>query len=621
MISLRHLLLCLLCCCAPQFAAAQTFARLYDDSPSLALAAPLQWAATPRGAIPNPDAFQTSAPSPDFADYAPGTHLPTSKQSDVWLRFSLPATSAPEQWYLRIPHLSVERAVFFSPDSTKRWNIQNAGEKVAMAQWPVPSNRPTFALLTRTDLTQTYYLKLEHEAALMQRPELIAANEYLDDSGQAGVLAGLMFGLFCLLAVMALLTARSYRNQNFAWFALVLFTLLLVQLVLIGYAGQRLWPHSPYLTHAMCWLSWLFFLAASTWFYARASVSKDIFSKIYQTSIALTVLLLCVSMAYALIPQDFPRSALFALTGLAIAWIAGSSAWMAWRSQQTWLWYLAAGMLPLALTLFTRIAYNLGWVRHIELAQFCSLMVGCLGMLVIYRALIARSREAQLIHERERASVDNDVSTGLLLARILNLRLPMVLNRSQRFDEPCGVLMVRWLDYANTMDPLSSSQRGAVLSHLGARLSKLCRPIDTVARVDDDHFVFLIEAPISRERLNALGTKILSVCMRPGRPQVDNNIYSVHIAIWTSDKGIAPPQQLLESLRARLNQMGNGTSRRVQFVDGAPSSKPGEGNSELPNITVTGGLNKEELLAKINAIEASPIIPTIDIRPRPPSGP
>lgn len=616
MLALRHLLLCLLCLCAPHFAAAQTFDRLDDNSPSLALAAPLQWLATPKGTIANPDAFQSSEPNPNFADYTPGTRLPTSRQTDVWLRFSLPTTATPEQWYLRIPHLSLERAALYSQDSAKTWKAQQAGEKVAMAQWPVSANRPTFALFTRTALTQTFYLKLEHEAALVQRPELIAANEYLDDSGQVGVLAGLMFGLFCLLSVMALLTARTYRNPNFAWFTLVVATLLLVQLVLIGYAGQRLWPHSPYLTHAMCWLSWLFFLAASTWFYARASVSKDIFPKIYKTSIALTVLLLGVSLVYALVPQDFPRLALFALTGLAIAWIAGSSGWMAWRSQQTWLWYLAAGMLPLALTLFTRIAYNAGWVRHIELAQFCSLLVGCLGMLVIYRALIARSRDSQLIREREFASIDNDVSTGLPLARTLNVRLPLVLTRSERFDEPCGVLMVRWLDYANIMEPLSSSQRGAVLSHLGARLSKLCRPIDTVARVDDEHFVFLIEAPISRERLNALGTKILSVCMRPGRPQMDNNIYNVHIAIWTSDKGIAATQQVMESLRTRLNQMGNGTSRRVQFVDAAPSSKPGEGNSELPNITVAAPFSSEEIVAKINAIEASPIIPTIALKPR-----
>jgi two-component system, sensor histidine kinase LadS len=595
----------------PHFAAAQELARLSDDSPTLALAAPLQWLAVAKGSVQNPVQFQDADKATGFAVYTPNTRLPTSRQSDIWLRFALPVTSAPEQWYLRIPHLSLERAVFYFQDHADRWMPLSAGEKVAMAQWPVPSNRVSFALQTRTDKVQTYYLKLEHDSALMQQPELISANEYVDDSAQVGILVGLMFGLFSLLGTMALLAVRTYRNLNFAWFALVVFTLLLVQLVLIGYAGQRLWPHSPYLTHAMCWLSWLFFLAASTWFYAQASVSKEIFPNIYKTSITLTVVLLCVSVVYAVMPHDFPRVALNALTGLTVVWIAGSSAWMAWRSRQTWLWYLAAGMVPLALTLFTRIAYNLGWVRHIEMAQFCSLLVACLGMLAIYRVLIASNREAQIIREREQASVDNDVTTGLPLARTLNVRLPLMLARSERFHEPCGVLMVRWLDYTAFMQPLTSAQRGAALSHLGARLSKLCRPIDTVGRLEDDHFVFMVEAPISRERLNALGTKILSTCMRPGRPQVDNNIYNVHIAVWTSTKGIVATAQLLESLRTRLNQMGNGTSRRVQFVDAAPSSRPGESNSELSNVTGAGALSSADIVSKINAIEASPIIPTI----------
>ncbi len=606
----------MLCWCAPHFAAAQALATLSDDSATLVLAAPLQWLAAPKGAVPNPDTFQAADKAQGFAAYTPGTLLPTSKQNEVWLRFALPATPVAQPWYLRIPHLSVERVTLYFQEDASTWKSQTAGEKIAMAQWPVPANRPTFALLTRTDQAQTYYLKLEHSTDLVQAPELIAANEYVDDSAQVGILVGLMFGLFCLLGIMGLLAARTYRNQNFAWFALMVFTLLLVQLVLIGYAGQRLWPHSPYLTHAMCWLSWLFFFAASTWFYVRVSVSQDVFPIVYKTSIGLTVLLLCVSAVYVFLPYDFPTVVLNAVSGVTIVWISGSSAWMAWRTRQTWLWYLSAGMVPLALTLFTRIAYNLGWVRHIELAQFCALLVGCLGMLVIYRVLIASNREAQIIRERELASVDRDVSTGLPLARTLHARLPLVLARSERFEEPCGMLMVRWLDYTSFMEPLASSQRAAALSHLGARLSKLCRPIDVVVRLDDDHFVFVIEAPISRERLNALGTKVLSVCMRPGRPQVDNNIYNVHVAIWTSSKGVSTAAQVLEALRTRLNQMGNGTSRRVQFVDAASSSRPGEGNSEISNVTVTGALSSADIVAKINAIEASPLLPTVAVPTR-----
>lgn len=613
---LRAAILCLLCLCAPLAATAQELARLDADSPTLALAAPLQWQALPKGAVANPDEFQATSMAAGFAAMAAQTVLPTSAEQDVWLRFALPATAKPEPWYLRVPHLSLQRGTLYFQDPAKGWLMQSAGEDVAMGQWPVPSSRPTFALQTRTDGAQPYYLKLEYFTDITGRPELISANEYVDDSTQTGILIGLMFGAFSLLGVLGLLAARIYRNPNFARFALLVFLLMLVQLVLVGHAGQRFWPHSSYLNQTMCWLSWLWFLAATAWFSAQVSLAREAFPKIYYASMALSVTLLGLSLVYALAHASVPRHALNALAALAMLWIVGSSAWMAWRSQP-WLWYLTAGLAPLLLTLLARIGYNLRWVGHIEVAQLVSLTVGCLGMLAIYWALLVRSRESQVALDREAALSSTDASTGLSLARVVAVRLPLVLARSERFEEPCGVLMVRWLDYAKFMEPLSSTERGAALAHIGARLRKLGRPIDTVARMDDDHFVFLIESPISRDRLNALGTKILATCMRPGRPQVDSNEYNVHIAVWASGKGNMAADQVLEALRTRLNQMGNGTSRRVQFVDSAPSSRPGEGHSEIPNITVAAPFSSSEIVAKINAIEATPIIPTIAVAAKP----
>jgi two-component system, sensor histidine kinase LadS len=613
LVAVRYLLLCLLCWCAPHFVAAQEFDRLSDDSPRLTLAAPLQWQAVPKGAMLSPDAFQAAGTAQGFAVYTPSVRLPTSKQNDVWLRFALPATSAPEQWYLRIPRLSLERATLYSQDTSNLWTQVSAGGLVAMNHWPVPARRPTFALLTRTEGVQTYYLKLEHYAAIAERPELMSGNEFIDHSARVGVVIGLTFGLFFLLGALGLLAAWQHRERNFLWFALTTFLLLLVQLVLIGHAGQSFWPSSSYLNLTMPWLSALWLLAATTWFCAQVSFSREAFPKIHNTAIAVVTTLLLLSMAYAMAYQDFPRLVLNAVVVLGMLWVLSSTAWMAWRSQP-WLWHVVGGLAPIALAMLVRLAYNMGWVGQVEIAQLVSVVAGCLGMLVIYRALLLHNREAQLALQRESATESIDVTTGLALARVVDVRLPLVMARSERFDEPCGVLMVRWLGYNEFMEPLSSTQRGAALSHLGARLRKLGRPIDTVARLDDDHFLYLIEAPISRDRLNALGTKILSVCMRPGRPQVDNNEYNVHIAIWASTKGNLPAPQVIESLRTRLNQMGHGTSRRVQFVDSAPSSRPGEGNSEISNVTGTGALSSAAIVAKINAIEASPIVPTIATR-------
>jgi two-component system, sensor histidine kinase LadS len=593
------------CLCAPQWAIAQELGKLFDDSTTLKLAAPLQWQALPKGTVLNPNEFADAARAKGFADLAPGAVLPTASERDVWLRFALPTTAIAQTWYLRVPRMQLEQATLYFQNEQGRWMTLTAGENIAVSQWPVPTRLPSFELSTRADHSQTYYLKLEHRAPISERPELISPSEYINSASLVGGIVGLMLGLFGLLTALGLISMRMNRNLHFAWFALMVFSLLVTQLVLIGFAGLRLWPHSIYLNKVMGVLAPLWTLAASTWFVVKVSYAKDAFARIYKISLVLIALLLLATLAFAIMQHNLPRLGLTVLAAGAMLWNLGALAWMAWRSQ-TWLWFMVAGFAPLTLSMLARLAYNFGWIAHVEIAQLLSVITGCAGMMVVYAGLILRNRESSAALEREAALAHTDMSTGLSSARIAITRLPLVLARSARFEEPCGVIMLRWLDYRKHVEPMSSAQRGAVLSHLGARLRRLARNIDTVARMDDDHFVYLVESPVSREMLTALSTKIITTCLRPTNALQDGGVYNVHLAVWTpSDKGISAVE-VMESLRTRLNQMGYGTPRKMQFVDSPLSSRPGETAAEVDPIK-----RKEDLVAKINALEADPITPTL----------
>jgi two-component system, sensor histidine kinase LadS len=606
---LRHFLLfcCLLCSglCAPQWAGAQELGKLFDDSTTLKLAAPLQWQALPKGAILNPNEFTDTARAKGFVDLAPSAILPTAPERDVWLRFALPATAIPQTWYLRIPRVQLEQATVYFQNERGGWMTLTAGENIAPSRWPVPTRLPSFQLDTRVDQAQTYYLKLENRVPITERPELITPSEYITAASLVGGIVGLMLGLFGLLTVLGLVSMRMNRNLDFAWFALMVFSLLVTQLVLIGFAGLHLWPHSIYLNQVMGVIVPLWTLAASTWFVVKVSYAKDAFARIYKISLALIALLLAGALAFAIMQNDMPRAGLTVLAAVAMLWNLGALAWMAWRAQP-WLWLMVAGFAPLTLAMLARLSYNFGWIAHVEIAQLFSVIAGCAGMMVVYAGLIVRNRESSAALERESALAHTDMSTGLSNARIAITRLPLVLARSARFEEPCGVVMLRWLDYHKQLDPLSSAQRGAVLSHLGARLRRLARSIDTVARMDDDHFVYLVESPISRDKLTELGSKIITTCLRPARALNDGDVYNVHVAVWTpTDKGISA-KEVMESLRTRLNQMGYGTPRKMQFVDSPLSSRPGDTEVEVDLIQ-----RRQDIVAKINAIEANPILPTL----------
>jgi two-component system, sensor histidine kinase LadS len=606
---LRHFLLCcwLLCAgiCAPQWAAAQELGKLFDDSATLKLAAPLQWQTLPKGAVLNPNEFTDTAFTKGFADLAPDAMLPTAPQSDVWLRFALPATATAQTWYLRIPRMQLEQATLYFQNEQRGWMTLTAGENIAISRWPVPTRLPSFQLTTRADQAQTLYLKLEHRTPILERPELITPNEYINGASLVGGIVGLMFGLFGLLTAMGIVSMRMNRNLHFAWFSVMVFSLLVTQLVLIGFAGQRMWPHSIYLNKVMGVVAPLWTLAASAWFVIKVSYAKDAFARIYVISLVLIALLLAGSIAFAVMQNNMPRNALAALAALAMLWNLGALIWMAWRSQP-WLWLMVGGFAPLTLSMLARLSYNFGWIAHVEAAQFFSVITGCIGMMVVYVGLILRSKESLAALEREAALKHTDMSTGLTSADLVMTRLPMVLARSARFEEPCGVIMLRWLDYKKHVEPMSSAQRGAVLSHLGARLRRLARNIDTVGRMDDEHFVYLVESPVSRAMLTALSTKIITTCLRPAHPLKDGGVYNVHVAVWTpADKGISA-KEVMESLRTRLNQMGYGTPRKMQFVDSPLSSRPGDSAAEVDLVK-----RKEDIVAKINAIEADPIVPSL----------
>jgi two-component system, sensor histidine kinase LadS len=598
----------LFCLTAPLMATGQQMGRLFDDSQVLQLAEPLQYQMLPRGSVLNPNDLANPTYAAKFAPLTDQQVIPTHQNHEAWLRFSMPATAIPQVWYLRIPRMNIERVTLFYLDEKQRWMQLTAGQEVPMNQWPMFTRNPSFELTTLTDKPRQYFVKLENRTVLTERPQLIAPDEYIDGAMRVGTLAGLMIGLFGLLTLLSLLTARIYRNKQFVWFGFMVFMLLVAQLTLLGYTGLRLWPASVYLNQTMPVILPILAVAATTWFTTQVSYARNTAPHVFKVAVAVMAMLIGVAMAFAIMGSQFPREIVSPLVALALLWNLGSMVWMAWR-MQPWLWIVVAGFAPLTASMMARLAYIVGWVTHVELAQLFAAITGCLGMIAVYTGMILRSRESFAALERESALAHTDMATGLSLPRIISVRLPQVLVRSKRFGKPCGVVMVRWLGQSAQLTPLGTAQRGAVMAHFGARLRRLARDIDTVARYNDDHFLYLIESPVTREALNDLGVKILTTCMRPSVQLGGGEMYNVHVAIALCENGSPGAKEVLESLQTRISQMDMSTPRRVQFVDSPLSTRPpGEGPHGEPVIS------SEALITKINQLEATHVLPTIASR-------
>ncbi|MEO6015738.1 MAG: 7TM-DISM domain-containing protein, partial [Polaromonas sp.] len=202
--SLRVFFLMLLCAFSGA-GHAQVFDRLYKDSPRITLAQPLQWVAVPKDSIASPDALMAGDATTGPRRFQPFTDdgaLPTSSTQDVWATFSLPATEALQTWYIRVPGQAIFRVSLFSRNPQGGWRVQSAGEAIAPAAWALPTRVPSFELQTRGDGMQTYYLRFEHRRAITERPMLLSPIEYIDGASRVGVVIGLMWGMFSLLALL-----------------------------------------------------------------------------------------------------------------------------------------------------------------------------------------------------------------------------------------------------------------------------------------------------------------------------------------------------------------------------------------------------------------------------------
>jgi two-component system, sensor histidine kinase LadS len=605
--------LSILCCLA---AAAQGAAQpeqashrlpsLFESSKSLALPEPLLFLNASDKAALTPQTLTQSPARDAFKPWIAGMPLATSATQDVWLRLVLPATNTPESWMLRIPRLNLEQATFYAFHARQNeWQQVSAGRAVPSSTWPMRTRDPVFALSTRTDQTQLFFIQLQNANPITENIQLINGRDFADGANRAGTLNGLIIGLFSVLTLICLASGWLNRSAHFGWLALFCFFLLLTQLTLSGYMGLRVWSQSTYLPLTMGKVLALLAVAALARFAISVSYARDLSKPIYYGLWTLIALCLAYAVLILVAVQSLPGIVLTVIVGASAVGIALCLAWIAWRSQH-WLWWIVLSLVPLTLSVLARLAYDLGWVAHAELALLAGVITAGLGLISIHYTLVIHQRHQIITAQAEQVLETNDAPTGLFTERIAKARLPQIIVRSKRFDRPCGAILLRWLDFESVMSHATATERGRIFAHLGNRLARLAREIDTVARVSDDQFMFLVEAPVSREDVHALSSKILTTCLRPSIAMGSEKGFDLHMAVWLSSEVPSDATQVFELLKTRINQMRVGTQRRVQFVD-TPLTTGSHSTKDPAEHTA-------ELVAKINSIEATQELPTIQYR-------
>lgn len=582
---------------------------LFANQQQLELQAPLGVLAIASAQAPQPEQLLEKPLADQFKPWQLGMQLPTSEGQDVWLRLQLPQQNPPQSWMLRIPRLTLEKATLYqrSTSNPNKWLKLVAGTDVPNIAWPIRARDPIFEVTTRSDQTQVLFIQIKNSIPVTENIQLIRSSDFGNGANYAGTLNGLILGIFTMLTLIGIVSWRINRNSHFAWFAAFSLTVMLAQLTVSGYMVMRVWPHSVYLSKTMGWVMPFLSLAALSRFVMSVTYSRDLSKPHYYAQWLLIGVSALISLGVLLLPTEFPRSFLNAVFATGMLALLCSLAWIAWRSQH-WLWMIFASLVPVVLSVLARLAYNQGWVAHMEIALLAGVLTATLGLIFVYAVLVANQRQRSSSMQHEDALETTDAATGLFNERIARARLPQIILRSKRFGNSCGAILVRWTGFEATMAAVNAVERGRVFSHLGNRLNRLAREIDTVARFSDDQFLYLVEAPVSHDQLSALASKILTTCMRPSSVMPEQKGFDLHIAVWLSTDTPADADAALELLKTRINQMREGTQRRVQFISSTLSTRPAVDTSDPEH--------GQRLVEKINELEKTHGLPTIDLTSR-----
>jgi two-component system, sensor histidine kinase LadS len=548
--------------------------------------------------VPTPEQLLQQPLADQFVPWHRGFKLPTSKGADVWLRLDLPQQNPPTTWILRIPRVSLHKATLFEREiqDPARWHTQATGTDVPNVLWPSRARSPQFELTTRADQTQTVFVRLQNNERITEDIQLVSSSDIGLATTISGSINGMFIGVFSMLTLLGLASWRLFKNPHFGWFALLSITVMLAVLTLSGFMNMRVWSSTPSLSKLMIWVAPFTALAAFVRLVMSITYMKDLSKRLYAGSWA-GIAVCCAACIYVVLaPLDVYRPALAIVFAAILLLAASCVAWIAWRSQ-SWLWAVVLCMVPAFLAVMASLAYGLGWDAPAELITLMIVITTGLALIATYMILVSNQLSRRKAWGHENLQEMRDASTKLWTKDVAMIRFEHFIARSQRFHHSCGAVLVRWNDIQKLFAHANAISRGSILAELGQRLARLGREIDTVARYDDNHFLFLVEAPITETKIRSLAGKILASCMRPYDQSPEGRGFDVHIAVWLYSQSPCDQNEAIKLLFSRLVRMNEGTQRRVRFVN-------------APDFDQTMDLHSDPqhgqaLITKINAIEQS----------------
>jgi two-component system, sensor histidine kinase LadS len=176
---------------------------------------------------------------------------------------------------------------------------------------------------------------------------------------------------------------------------------------------------------------------------------------------------------------------------------------------------IALGFLPVGLGAIPLLLRNLALIPNSSLTHYSLLIASALEMPVLLYALIERSSIRRDSLMRAAGLPTHDALTGLFNMRTLLEHMHGVMTRSSRYKHAYGLILVELnnADWFTKEHGQEMADRALVL--LAVRIQKFAREVDTVCRIDKNHFVLLLEGPCTARQMAQTTARISASALQP----------------------------------------------------------------------------------------------------------
>lgn len=484
----------------------------------------------------------------------------------LYLRVQRPA-DARLGWVLELPLSLLDVVSLHERDQPGTpWRVQTAGDRTAVAQWPLQGRYPTFSLDVPRGQSRELLVQVRHTTPT-QLPLVLRTQPDAEQRHQLDAYSlGLVFGAILLVSAACVTQAWLFRDRTYGTYSLYALLTLLAAAAYTGVAAQLLWPWAPVWADAAPG-----FLALLTAGVALAFV-RDITGLTRRARRLSRLMWLAahaaplLALAWLIYDRDWMVRALGVYLALAAVLVPLASA-LAWRrGDRVGFWVLLAH-LPFALAVLMVMAR----VQGLEMGQGLDgegtvyTMAWQLPLLLV--ALNLRSRERLGAELREQSMASQDPLTGLLAAHLFEDRLRQVVQRWRRHGDDAAVICIELVNHERIRQAHGSAVAEQSLLRSVIKLRRLLRDVDTISRLGEARFGVIMEGVDTREAVTSRGARLIAAGLMPLPGLVPEVTLQFHLAAVALREGADDAEVLQERLAALLESMSARTRRPIRFLE------------------------------------------------------